>query len=191
MGYTTTFIGRIAVEPPLNGQEIAYLRKFADTRRMDRTNGPYYVDGTGPAGQGHDADIRGFNTPPAGQPGLWCQWEPTDDGAAIGWNRHEKFYNATEWMAYLVDHFLRPGAHAQDGPGFESFTFDHVLNGVIEAQGEESWDTWQLTVRDNEVSASGPVEPETVWLCEGCLTPVADEDTVCCPGSEPIPAYVE
>ncbi|MFI8460792.1 hypothetical protein [Kitasatospora sp. NPDC085464] len=191
MGYTTEFTGRIAVEPPLNEQEIGYLRRFAGTRRMDRDNGPYFVDGTGYAGQGHDADIREFNTPPAGQPGLWCSWEPTDDGAAIEWNRQEKFYASAEWMRYLVDHFLKPGAHAQGEPGFEEFTFDHVLNGVIDAQGEESWDTWQLMVRDNEVTVSGPVEPETAWHCGGCLEVIADEDTVCCPGSEAVPADVE
>ncbi|WP_229929242.1 hypothetical protein [Kitasatospora xanthocidica] len=190
MGYTTEFTGRIAVDPPLNEQEIAYLRKFAGTRRMDRANGPYYVDGTGFAGQGHDADIRAFNEPPAGQPGLWCKWEPTDDGAAIEWNGQEKFYGAPEWMAYLVDHFLKPGGHARGEAGFEAFTFDHVLNGVIDAQGEEPWDTWQLTVRDNAVSASEPVDPETAWLCGGCLTVVADEDTPCCPGSEPVLADV-
>ncbi|MEU8927085.1 hypothetical protein AB0D10_40235 [Kitasatospora sp. NPDC048545] len=191
MGYTTTFTGRIAVEPPLGAQEIAYLRKFAHTRRMDRANGPYHVGGTGFAGQGHDADIRDFNKPPAGQPGLWCKWEPTDDGAAIEWNGCEKFYDSSEWMAYLIDHFLKPGARARGEAGFEGFTFDHVLNGVIDAQGEEAWDTWQLTVRDNEVSASEPLEPETVWLCGGCLAEIADEDTVCCPGAEPEPAYVE
>ncbi|GAA2798879.1 hypothetical protein GCM10010441_24880 [Kitasatospora paracochleata] len=191
MGYTTTFTGRIAVEPPLNEQEMAYLRKFAGTRRMNRDNGPYYVDGTGSAGQGRDADIREFNKPPTGQPGLWCRWEPTDDGAAIEWNGSEKFYAAPEWMAYLVDHFLKPDAQAQGEPGFEHFTFDHVLNGVIDAQGEESWDTWQLMVGDNTVSTSGPVEPETAWICGGCITVIADEDTVCCPGSEPMPTYVE
>ncbi|MEV7025544.1 hypothetical protein [Kitasatospora sp. NPDC093558] len=186
MGYTTDFTGRIAVEPPLNEQEIAYLRKFAETRRMDREKGPYYVDGTGYAGQGHDPDIRDFSKPPAGQPGLWCQWEPTDDGAAIQWNGHEKFYDSPEWMTYLVDHFLKPGAHAQGEPGFEDFTFDHVLDGVIDAQGEESWDTWQLTVRDNEVSATGPVEPEVPWLCGDCHKVIADEHTVCCPGADPV-----
>ncbi|MFE0462336.1 hypothetical protein ACFW1A_24090 [Kitasatospora sp. NPDC058965] len=187
MGYTTTFTGRITVAPPLNPQEIGYLRKFAGTRRMDRDNGPYYVDGTGWAGQGHDADIREFSKPPAGQPSLWCQWEPTEDGTAIAWNGHENFYGSSEWMAYLVDHFLKPGAHAQGRPGFEGFTFDHVLHGVIDAQGEEEWDSWQLTVRDNAVSASEPVEPATVWLCGSCRTVIADEDTICCPGAEPMP----
>ena len=70
MGYTTEFGGSVSISPPLNAHEIAYLRKFAASRRMDRARGPYFVDGSGPFGQGHDDDIRGFNKPPAGQPGL-------------------------------------------------------------------------------------------------------------------------
>ena len=38
------------------------------------------------------------NTPPFGQPGLWCQWVPTDDGHALVWNGHEKFYRSSGWM---------------------------------------------------------------------------------------------
>ncbi|QKW22482.1 hypothetical protein HUT16_28420 [Kitasatospora sp. NA04385] len=154
MGYQTVFTGEIAVEPPLNAHEIAYLRKFAGTRRMDRDRGPYFVDGTGYAGQGVDPDVRHHNRPPAGQPGLWCKWEPTGDGAAIGWNGGEKFYGAAEWMAYLVEHFLRPGARAAGEPGFGGFTFDHVLDGVIDARGEEADDVWRLVVRANEVSVA-------------------------------------
>ena len=74
------------------------------------TKRPYFVDGSGPFGQGHDDDIRGFNKPPAGQPGLWCWWEPAKDGAAIKWNGVEKFYNSEAWMSYLIDLFLKPGA---------------------------------------------------------------------------------
>lgn len=66
MGYTTEFQGQIKIEPPLNAAEIEYLQKFASTRRMDRTTGPYFVDGSGFKGQGHDADIRDHNTPPDG-----------------------------------------------------------------------------------------------------------------------------
>lgn len=157
MGYSTDFTGHVTVTPPLNPAEIAYLRKFAGTRRMNRTNGPYYVNGTGHAGQGYDADIIDFNKPDPSQPGLWCKWEPTEDGAAIEWNGVEKFYDATEWMQYLIDHFFRPGAHAQGRPGFDEFTFDHVINGTIDAQGEEPDDTWQLIVIDNLASNTQPV----------------------------------
>jgi hypothetical protein len=69
MGYTTEFDGRVGISPPLNAHEIAYLRKFAASRRMDRARGPYFVDGSGPFGQDHDDDIRDFNKPPAGTGG--------------------------------------------------------------------------------------------------------------------------
>jgi hypothetical protein len=164
MGYDTEFTGHVTVTPPLNPHEIAYLRKFADTRRMDRTNGPYYVDGTGSYGQGRDADILDHNQPPAEQPGRWCGWVPTDDGMAIEWNGVEKFYGAAEWMTYLVDHFLKPDAVAQQRmasgelanppAGFEHFAFNHVVNGTIDAQGEDPDDTWQLVVKDNEVTST-------------------------------------
>lgn len=168
MGYTTEFTGRVAVSPPLNEAEIGYLRKFAGTRRMRRGKGPYFVDGTGYAGQGHDPDIIGYNEPPEGQPGLWCKWEPADDGTAIAWNGAEKFYYADTWMAYLIDHFLAPGAAASHASGdaaayFTEFTFDHVLNGEIDAQGEEYDDQWRLVVQDNVVSVEVLSEPEDVW----------------------------
>jgi len=157
MGYTTEFDGRVSVSPPLNRHEIVYLLKFAATRRMDRTRGPYFVDGSGPFGQGRDDDIQNFNQPPAGQPGLWCQWEPTEDGTAIQWNGEEKFYDSADWMTYIIDTFLKPGAVlaselASPEPDrhypeeFRHFTFDHELNGVIDARGEDDDDQWQLLV---------------------------------------------
>lgn len=150
MGYTTEFTGRVAIQPSLNPTEITYLRDFANSRRMNRPVGPY-------ATSEHSYSELGFesyNRPPAGQPGLWCGWVPAADGTAIEWNGVEKFYEATAWMTYLIDHFLKPGGRAQDEPGFEHFTFDHVLNGTIDAQGEDSDDTWQLIVKDNEVTST-------------------------------------
>jgi hypothetical protein len=151
MGYTTEFDGSVSISPPLNRHEIAYLQKFAASRRMDRTRGPYFVGGSGLFGQGHDPDITDHDQPPAGQPGLWCEWEPTEDGTAIKWNGWEKFYNSEQWMTYLIDTFLRPSAAlatelASPVPGrhypkeFRHFTFDHELNGVIDAQGEDDDD---------------------------------------------------
>lgn len=151
MGYTTEFTGQIAISPPLNPTEIAYLNKFSETRRMERGNGPYFVEGTGFAGQGRDGDVIDFNRPPEEQPGLWCQWVPTEDGAALEWNQGEKFYCAPEWMTYLINHFLKPGAWTAPLPEFATFTFDHTLDGVINAQGEEPDDAWQLVVMNNIV----------------------------------------
>ena len=166
MGYTTDFEGAVTVVPPLNEHEIAYLRRFADTRRMDRELGPYYC-GKGFGGQEQEPDIRDYNKPGFGQPGLWCKWEPTDDGARIQWNEAEKFYYAAEWMDYVISTFLMPGAPLAEelasrvpgryyAPEFARFTFDHTVNGMIEAQGEDPDDVWTLTVTDNVVTALYP-----------------------------------
>lgn len=171
MGYTTTFEGHVTIDPPLNEHEREYINRFSQTRRMDRDKGPYYANpGTDGVGQDHEADIRDYNRPPAGQPGLWCKWEVTEDGRAIQWSGAEKFYDSPEWMQYLIDHFLKEGAVVQrellkrersgivlpnavdDGLGdFDDFTFDHVVNGEIDAYGEEPGDIWRLVVTNNQV----------------------------------------
>ena len=170
MGYTTEFTGSIAVVPPLNEHEIGYLRRFAAARHMTRDLDPYYcgsdddVTDSGP-------DIRNLNEPMAEQPGLWCHWEPLRDGSAIEWNGQEKFYDANEWMDYLIRVFLAPGAQLQseltdrqDGwyyaPEFSHFTFNHVLDGTIYAQGEEYEDTWEITVAAGTVTAVRTGEDE-------------------------------
>lgn len=181
MGYTTEFTGTVSVTPPLNPDEISYLRSFCETRRMRRAKGPYYVGGGGFWGQASEDDIDDYNEPPPGQPGLWCQWIPiNDDGTDIGWDGGEKFYNAEEWMRYLIEHFLAEPAHArgsEQDERFARFTFDHVLNGVVEAQGEDPADLWRLIVRDNAVSRVDamvtfpePVEPSVVVAAERLTT---------------------
>lgn len=150
MGYTTQFSGQVSIEPPLNHAEIEYLRKFNTTRRMKRGNGPYFVDGSGDFGQGRDSDVVNYNSPPTGQPGLWCNWTVTDDGSEILWDEGEKFYYAKEWMAYIIEHFLKPGAVAASALSF--LQANHVCNGVIKAQGEDMDDRWKLIVVNNFVS---------------------------------------
>lgn len=149
MGYTTDFNGRVEIKPPLNASEIEFLKKFAGTRRMNRKEGPYFVDGPGMAGQDHTPGIIDYNHPPAGQPGLWCQWVPTDDGKFIEWNGAEKFYNSSEWMTYIIDHFLKADAKAK---GALKFLKPHTCNGEVEAQGEDANDRWKLVVKDNKVT---------------------------------------
>lgn len=149
MGYTTEFSGRVAIVPPLDKDEIEFLTKFNRTRRMARRKGPYFVDGTGAYGQGRDDDIIDYNVPAAGQPGLWCQWVPTEDGAFLQWDGGEKFYSAADWMEYVIEHFVKAEPIAG---GQLKFLKPHVCNGEIEASGEERGDLWKLVVKDNAVS---------------------------------------
>lgn len=149
MGYTTNFDGSVSVTPPLNPAEIEFLREFARSRRMRRPDGPYSTRDY----DYHELGGTDYNRSHDGQPSLWCDWEPTYGGTGIEWNGTEKFHDADIWMAYVIDHFLKPGGHAQGQIGFEDFTFDHVVNGTIHAQGEDRDDTWDLVVTANTVTA--------------------------------------
>lgn len=186
MGYTTEFSGEVTINPPLNQDEIDFLTDFNRSRRMIRRKGPLFVGGSGDFGQGNDEDIIDHNrangepgspygNPPAdyaqyqeenGQPGLWCQWVPTDDGEALEWDGGEKFYNAPRWMKYIVENLLSEKArayidkHIDEDPRLKSFTCNHVVNGEILAQGEDSDDVWKLIARDNVVMVA---PSETVW----------------------------
>lgn len=157
MGYTTDFYGQINIEPPLNAQEREFLLNFSGTRRMDREKGPYYVEGSGFMGQDVEDDVRDHNSPPAGQPGLWCQWIPTDDGKAIEWDGGEKFYDADEWMIYIIEHFIGSNPKAKKELPFLQ---GHVCNGIIDAQGEEYEDSWRIVVEDNKVRVARLVRVE-------------------------------
>ena len=71
----------------------------------------------------------------------------------MSYNGHEKFYRATEWMRYLIDHFLRPGAHAEDSGlhWFDGFTFDHRCDGVVAGCRRDNKELFLIRVEDNEV----------------------------------------
>lgn len=160
MGYTTTFEGQFNLDRPLAQEHAIYLRKFAETRRMDRnaqiaatfpdpireaarlpigSNGDYFVAGEGVCGQDRDDSVLNYNSPPKSQPGLWCQWVPGDDDQSIVWDGSEKFYNYVGWLEYIVNHFLSP--------------WGYKLNGTVEWHGEEYDDVGRIVVKDNVVKA--------------------------------------
>lgn len=153
MGYSTDFSGSIKIVPPLNQSEIDYLTKFSCTRHMKRTQGPYFVvddinkceDATG---------VINFNEPHTPQPSLWCNFSTTEDGTALVWTGAEKTYFGKDWIKYLIDHFLKPKAktHNVESPNFKNFTYNHICNGELYAQGEDSKDVWKIVVKDNVVT---------------------------------------
>ncbi len=168
MGYTTDFTGEIEVTPPLNADEISFLTELSGTRRMKRTRGPLYAHDDGNFGQGAMAgngdknatsDVLEYNTPDASQPSLWLQWVPSEDGKYISWNEAEKFYSSAEWMKYIINNlfsseaidYVMEHANASQDKRLLNFTFNHVFNGEIEAQGEDSSDRWLLVVENNKV----------------------------------------
>lgn len=146
MGYHTEFYGAVEIYPPLNEKEKEFLQKFSNSRRMDRSRGPYYVEDTGFLSI--DNDIYDYNRPPPGQPDLWCHWVPNEDGTKIQWNGAERFYHSFEWMQYLVDYFIGSNPLAKNELPFLE---KHVVHGVIEAQGEDHNDHWYLIVENNQL----------------------------------------
>lgn len=77
--------------------------------------------------------------PHNGYPGGYCQWIPTEDGTGLCWDGNEKFYNYTEWLEHIVEHFLKP--------------WGLVLNGSVTWHGERAGDSGVIYVKDNRVKA--------------------------------------
>ncbi len=154
MGYNTDFEGRVIISPPLSAAEVAYLKNFSRTRHVKRTQSPYYVDPS----YSCEPDVIDFNQPHDDKPNSFhCDWAPWEDGTALEWNGNEKFYEATAWMIYLIEHFLRPDCHAAGHvPGMVG---GHICNGLIAAQGEDPADRWNLIVENNQVRVEKPGRP--------------------------------
>lgn len=180
MGYTTKFSGKFQLDHPLFDFQALYLLDFARTRRVKRSQsilmtipdpgreavglplgeeGGYFINESHPQAT---ESVIDENRPPKGQPGLYCQWQPTADGCAIEWNGHEKFYRYVEWLQYLLVHFMIP--------------WGYRLNGTVSYSGELSSDRGQIVVVDNQIVqpedaedklafATSPVlVPHSVWL---------------------------
>ena len=151
MGFSTDFVGHIDIEPPLNDSEIAYLLAFAASRRHDRGD-PYEVPGNPRAAIGDGPVDESYNRPPEGQPDLWCDWQVCWDGCCITWSGKEKSYAMEPWLRYVIDHFLREGAHAAEDARFEDFTFDHVLTGTLVGCRRDNKELFAIHVHDNTVT---------------------------------------
>lgn len=141
MGYTTEFDGQFKLDKPLTAEHLEILRTVIrniwDREPLDVSD-PSLI-------------------PP--KPDSYCQWEPTKDGTAIVFDGNEKFYDYTEWIAWLIDAFLGP--------------WGYTLNGDVQWQGEEVGDVGVLSVKDNVVEARkvslAPLgEAIGGWKCDTC-----------------------
>jgi hypothetical protein len=138
--------------------------------------GAYFVGGEGSYGQDNDESVADYNTAPGSshvepgpmetfsqrylehvererkaiaggaQPGLWCQWKPTDDGTLIVWDGGEKFYEYIPWIQYLIDNFLT--------------RWGRVLHGDVEWRGEEYDDRGRIVIIESKVFIQ---HPKDVW----------------------------
>lgn len=154
MGYSTEFTGRFHLNRPLQLEHARYLHAFADTRRVQRdavqaesltdrvraaVGLPVGVEG-GYVVVRDPASIANQNDPPRGQPGLYCQWRPSEDQQGIVWDGGEKFYYYVQWLEYLIEHFLAP--------------WGYVLNGEVRWEGESFEDAGVIRVVNNRVATA-------------------------------------
>ena len=169
MGYTTDFNGQFTITPNLSADHRRFLFAFSNTRRMQRdaaalvgvpdplrevvglpigVEGGYFIGEEGTRfGEPRPETILDGNAPPEGQPELWCQWVPTEDGRFLQWDGGEKFYEYIEWLGYLLDHFLVPWGYVLDGD-VDWFGEDHYDQGNIHL------DANKLTVTPGQVMLS-------------------------------------
>ncbi len=151
MGYHTDFEGSFELSKPAIDQQVAYLNRFSDTRRVKRDvsilketqggaygfNDEYGAEGEFFVGE-CEKSIIDINRPPSTQPGLWCDWVLTEDGKYLQWNGGEKFYNYVEWLEYLINNFFVKW-------GIE-------LNGEVYWYGEDKDDLGKIEVENNKVT---------------------------------------
>lgn len=166
MGYTTDFYGRFELNKPLDEGMFVFLDQFNNSRRVKwkdldpayGTDGEFYTEG-GMNPDHDDKRIVDYNRPPSSQPGLWCQWRPSDDAKGIEWDGNEKFYHYEEWLVYLIHKILIPNGY--------------VLNGEVSFQGEDNDDSGRLIVEDNVVYISHDIKSEGPKMIVECS--IADQ----------------
>ncbi|MBK6636749.1 MAG: tetratricopeptide repeat protein [Rhodocyclaceae bacterium] len=100
---------------------------------LGQEGGGPMLDPGGPAPA--DVGISDFNRPPAGQPHLWCCWQPTADGGGLHIPETGSHYEPISWFTYLQQHFLLP--------------WGYRLSGDIDYRGADSVDVGRLSVRDH------------------------------------------
>lgn len=152
VGYSTQYLGHLTIEPPLNEHEVEWLRAYAACAGPGRGRDPYDIPMNPRAGPTVHDDGRANMTDEALVPFGFCDFEPTVDGNALVWMESDKSNHAREWLPYLIDTFLRPGATAATSGRevFERFTFDHVVNGAMAAYRELDGRLFLHVVDDND-----------------------------------------
>ncbi|NLJ53437.1 MAG: hypothetical protein GX344_04790 [Intrasporangiaceae bacterium] len=154
MGYSTTYIGQLKVEPPLNQAETAWLRAYCAADRGGAD--PYDVPLNPGADHLHTLDRPGALLLTVqdreGRYSIGRDWRPTVEGCHLTWVRAENSNDADRQIEYLIEHFLGPHARARhsERPEFAEFTFDHVVSGYAAGEGPDGRFTL-IQVDRNEV----------------------------------------
>lgn len=160
MGYTTEFEGHFDIKPAPSPEIAEYVNRFSQTRHMKRDveavkrldpdwekhcldgdlgpEGLWYIPDNGRFMLEHldDGSVTDCNVPPAGAPGLWCQWI-LENGKLV-WDGGEKFYEYDRWLGLLVKGVFEPRGY--------------TVEGDVQFRGEDFDDMGILSVHDGEVS---------------------------------------
>lgn len=151
MGLHTKYLGHVVIEPVLAPAEVDFLRSFNATRHCGDIS-PLTVAGH-PEDNDRNGDVDAYNRQAPGMPGLWCPWSCCSSGCCLHWDGAEKPYNGEQWLCYLIDTFLRPGAvlSADAQARGLGLTFDHVLSGMLVGERQETSELFALEVARNKV----------------------------------------
>lgn len=87
----------------------------------------------------------------------WTNWTVCAKGCCLSYDGGDKANHMVPWLKYLMTTFLVPGAAAEHRPGFEAFTCDHVLNGMVVGSRRDTRELYSITARENTV------EIELLW----------------------------
>jgi hypothetical protein len=148
MGYQTDFVGYLHVTPPLNEREILLV---------NRISGSIYLDGDTTGLRAVDDDESTRRELMAQAPRGWSNWTACPQGCCLSYDGGDKANHMVPWLKYLMGTFLVPTAAAKGRPGFEAFSCDHIINGMVVGSRRDNRELYSITVRDNAV------ELELLW----------------------------
>ncbi|WP_440868119.1 hypothetical protein [Staphylococcus shinii] len=145
--YSTEFNGKFEFNEAVNDDVRDFVNGLSRTRRvlrdedllLDMTGIDFGIDGEYfiPTVEEEDMAVIDSNTPPSDQPGLWMDWEITEDGKYLQWTGMEKFRFYLEWLDYLANNVFVPN--------------NIKLNGSMEYQGWDERDKGTIFIVDNQV----------------------------------------
>lgn len=157
MSFGIELQGQFNLTPRLTSDQIKYLTKFSETRRMQRSGSiaeklpdparnavklpigrqaEYFVGGLVNCVRDTDDSVL-KDYPPTSQPGYWCPWRPSEDGNFIEPIGYGVTCDDIEWLEYVIEHFLTP--------------WGITANGCVTWRDEEC-DEGTINVADNEIT---------------------------------------
>lgn len=157
------YSGSLAIDPPLNADEVKALSAFFRSRRILTTGGPLDCRNL----PNFHSEVIDMTRQPEGQPGEWCDLEVSADGTKLLWKEDSGTdRDLHEWIIYVINYLLKDGAQysfrdrdldmslVPDGNLLWSFTFNHAVNGEMTGTAAEKDGVWRITVKDNVVTTA-------------------------------------